>query len=97
LISLLKFTDEHQQNWTTGADRYPARHSTTIELAAGRSGGGAHPPDLLPQDNEVVLQPLKTTLSDFRGSVPVSAPQDFDMIRQQVINRGAYRTMTNDE
>lgn len=47
--------------------------------------------------NEVVLQPLKTTLSDFRGSIPVSEPQDFDAIRQQVLNRHAYRTETNDD
>jgi AbrB family looped-hinge helix DNA binding protein len=37
--------------------------------------------------DEVVLQPLKTTLSDFRGSIPVSEPQDFDAIRQQVLDR----------
>jgi AbrB family looped-hinge helix DNA binding protein len=47
--------------------------------------------------DEVVLQPLKTTLSDFRGSIPVSEPQDFDAIRQQVLNRHAYRTETNDD
>ena len=49
------------------------------------------------RDNEVVLQPLKTTLSDFRGSVPVSEPQDFDAIRQQVITGGAYRTTSDDD
>lgn len=42
--------------------------------------------------DEVVLQPLKRTLSDFRGSIPVSEPQDFDAIRQQVLDRGAYRS-----
>jgi AbrB family looped-hinge helix DNA binding protein len=47
--------------------------------------------------DEVVLQPLKTTLSDFRGSIPVSEPQDFDAIRQQVLNRHVYRTETNDD
>jgi AbrB family looped-hinge helix DNA binding protein len=47
--------------------------------------------------DEVVLQPLKTTLSDFRGSIPVSEPQDFDAIRQQVLDRRAYRSATDDD
>jgi AbrB family looped-hinge helix DNA binding protein len=47
--------------------------------------------------NEVVLQPLKATLSDFRGSIPVSEPQDFDAIRQQVLDRRAYRSTTDDD
>ena len=48
------------------------------------------------RDNEVVLQPLNTTLSDFRGSVPVTEPQDFDAIRQKLITDGAYRTASDD-
>jgi AbrB family looped-hinge helix DNA binding protein len=47
--------------------------------------------------DEVVLQPLKTTLSDFRGSIPVTEPQDFDAIRQQVLDRRAYRSETDDD
>lgn len=47
--------------------------------------------------DEVVLQPLKTTLSDFRGSISVSEPQDFEAIRQQVLDRRAYRTPTDDD
>jgi AbrB family looped-hinge helix DNA binding protein len=47
--------------------------------------------------DEVVLQPLKTTLSDFRGSIPVSEPQDFDAIRQQFLDRRAYRSATDDD
>jgi AbrB family looped-hinge helix DNA binding protein len=46
--------------------------------------------------DEVILQPLKHTLSDFRGSIPVSEPQDFEAIRQQVMEGRAYRTMTDD-
>ena len=46
---------------------------------------------------EVVLQPLKTTLSDFRGSIPVSEPQDFDAIRQQVLAHRAHRIATDDD
>ncbi len=46
--------------------------------------------------NEIVLQPLKATLSDFRGSIPVSEPQDFETIRQQVLDNRAYRTESND-
>ena len=34
---------------------------------------------------ELVLHPIKKTLLDLRGSVPVSGPQDFDAIRQQVL------------
>ena len=41
---------------------------------------------------EVVLQPLQQSLSDFRGSVPVTESQDFDAIRQEVFDRRAYRT-----
>jgi AbrB family looped-hinge helix DNA binding protein len=47
--------------------------------------------------DEVVLQPLKTTLSDFRGSIPVSEPQDFDAIRQQVLDHRAYQSATDDD
>ena len=36
--------------------------------------------------DEVILQPLTQTLLDLRGTVPVSGPQDFDAIRQQVRN-----------
>ena len=42
--------------------------------------------------NEVILQPLHQTLADFRGSVPVSKPQDFNAIRQEVFNAQSYRT-----
>jgi AbrB family looped-hinge helix DNA binding protein len=35
--------------------------------------------------DQVVLQPLTNTLLDLRGSVPVSEPQDFAAIRDQVI------------
>lgn len=45
--------------------------------------------------NEVVLQPLKHTLQDFRGSVPVSEPQDFDAIRKRVIENREYRTSSD--
>lgn len=34
--------------------------------------------------NEVVLQPLSHTLLEMRGSVPVSGPQDFEAVREQV-------------
>ena len=48
------------------------------------------------QGNEVVLQPMKQTLLDLRGSVPVSAPQDFNAIRRQVIDTHAQNVI-NDE
>lgn len=45
--------------------------------------------------DEVVLQPLKRTLLDFRGSIPVSEPQDFAAIRQQLQDNRAYRMHTD--
>ncbi len=41
--------------------------------------------------DEVVLQPLKQTLLNMRGSVPVSGPQDFDAIRQEVLEDHAHQ------
>ena len=41
--------------------------------------------------DEVILQPLQKSLADFRGSVPVTEPQDFDAIRQKVFSDQAYR------
>ncbi len=41
--------------------------------------------------DEIVLQPLQRTLSDLRGSVPVSGEQDFDAIRQQMIEAHAHQ------
>ncbi len=39
--------------------------------------------------DEVILEPLTRTLRDLRGSVPVSGPQDFAMIRQQMLEAQA--------
>ena len=43
------------------------------------------------QGNEVVLQPLTSTLLDLRGSVPVAEPQDFAAIREIVISEHARK------
>jgi AbrB family looped-hinge helix DNA binding protein len=43
------------------------------------------------RDNEVVLQPLTHTLLDLRGSVPVTGPQDFSTIRDQVVEEHARK------
>ena len=40
---------------------------------------------VLTQGDKLILQPITRTLLDLRGSVPVTAPQDFAAIRQQVI------------
>jgi len=45
--------------------------------------------------DEVILQPLTRTLLDLRGSVPVSEPQDFDAIRQQVIQQHAHQVIAH--
>ncbi|MCL4299327.1 MAG: AbrB/MazE/SpoVT family DNA-binding domain-containing protein [Anaerolineae bacterium] len=46
--------------------------------------------------DEIVLQPVTRTLLDLRGSVPVTAPQDFNAIRQQVIENHARQIMTDE-
>ena len=45
--------------------------------------------------DEVVLQPLTNTLLDLRGSVPVTEAQDFDAIRNQVIQKHAQKVATS--
>ena len=40
---------------------------------------------VLTQGDQLILRPITRTLLDLRGSVPVTALQDFDAIRQQVI------------
>jgi AbrB family looped-hinge helix DNA binding protein len=40
---------------------------------------------VLTQGDQLILRPITHTLLDLRGSVPVSAPQDFDTIRQIMI------------
>lgn len=47
--------------------------------------------------DEVILQPLTHTLLDLRGSVPVSGPQDFAAIRQQVLAAQTQKVVTDDE
>ena len=40
---------------------------------------------VIPQEDQVILKPLRRTLLDLRGSVPVSGPQDLHAVRQQAI------------
>jgi AbrB family looped-hinge helix DNA binding protein len=47
--------------------------------------------------NEVVLQPLRHTLLDLRGSVPLTEPQDFDAIREQVIQEHARKAARGED
>jgi AbrB family looped-hinge helix DNA binding protein len=46
--------------------------------------------------DEVVLQPITRTLLDLRGSVPVTTPQDFKAIRQQVVETHARQVATDE-
>jgi AbrB family looped-hinge helix DNA binding protein len=46
--------------------------------------------------DDVILQPVKRTLADLRGSVPVAGEQDFDAIRRQVVAAHA-RKVAGDE
>ena len=41
--------------------------------------------------DEVILQPLTSTLLDLRGSVPVEEPQNFAAIRNQVMQNHARK------
>jgi AbrB family looped-hinge helix DNA binding protein len=41
--------------------------------------------------DEVILQPLTSTLFDLRGSVPVEEPQNFASIRNQVMQNHARK------
>ena len=38
---------------------------------------------------DVVLQPLRAGLKDFRGTIDVGGPQDFDQIRKEVRHKRA--------
>jgi AbrB family looped-hinge helix DNA binding protein len=40
---------------------------------------------LVAQGDQIVLRPITKTLLDLRGSIPITGPQDFDTIRQHVI------------
>ncbi len=46
---------------------------------------------------EVVLQPLTNTLFDLRGSVPVTGPQDFAAVRDQVIREHARKVVQGED
>ena len=46
---------------------------------------------ILRRGEYLVLRPLKKTLLDLRGSVPVSGPQDFASIRQKVLTNHVDR------
>jgi AbrB family looped-hinge helix DNA binding protein len=45
----------------------------------------------------VIIQPLTQTLLEMRGSVPVSAPQDFASIRQEVIAEHAKKVAQDEQ
>ena len=51
---------------------------------------------IVTQGDQVILRPLTRTLLDLRGSVPVSAPQDFSAVRQQVIKERASKAAGDD-
>jgi len=48
------------------------------------------------RDDEIVLEPLTRTLLNLRGSIPVSGPQDFTAIRQQVVEAHARKVAKGD-
>lgn len=46
--------------------------------------------------DEIILHPLSKTLLDLRGSVPVTEPQNFDSVREQVRETRAQTVATNE-
>jgi AbrB family looped-hinge helix DNA binding protein len=50
---------------------------------------------VLTQGDQLILQPIIHTLLDLRGSVPVTAPQDFDTIRHRVTDAHAEGTASD--
>lgn len=53
--------------------------------------------NLIIRGDEIVLRPVKQTLLDLRGSVPVSDAQDFGAIRNQVIRDHARQSIDRPE
>jgi AbrB family looped-hinge helix DNA binding protein len=47
------------------------------------------------QNGDIILQPLTKTLFDLRGSIPVTEPQDFAHIRQQVLETRVQKGLKN--
>ncbi len=45
----------------------------------------------LRERDEVKIKPIRRTLLDLRGVIPVSEPQDFEAIRQKVISDRANK------
>lgn len=51
---------------------------------------------LIREGDHMVLRPITETLLDLRGSISVSAPQDFEAIRHQVIAARARKVGSNE-
>jgi AbrB family looped-hinge helix DNA binding protein len=51
---------------------------------------------LLVEKDQVIMRPISQTLLDLRGSIPVSTPQDFSAIRQEIIAKHAAKTGKNE-
>ena len=47
--------------------------------------------------DDVILQPVKHTLADLRGSVPVAGEQDFNAIRRQIVAAHAQRVAGDED
>lgn len=64
-----------------------------------RQQTGIHEGDhiaILPQGDQILIRPITHTLLDLRGSVPVDAPQDFDAIRQQVLQDRSQKAVSDE-
>lgn len=47
--------------------------------------------------NGVLLLPLTRTVLEFRGSIPVQGPRDFEAIRRQVVEERARKIVGGDD
>jgi hypothetical protein len=51
---------------------------------------------LVVEKAQVIMRPINQTLLDLRGSIQVTAPQDFTVIRRQVVAERASKTVKNE-
>jgi AbrB family looped-hinge helix DNA binding protein len=50
----------------------------------------------LREGDDVKIKPIRRTLLDLRGVIPVSGPQDFEVIRRKVISERAKERSTGE-
>jgi AbrB family looped-hinge helix DNA binding protein len=82
-------TGEYQMNISTVGKRGQITLPSRIRRQAGIQEGDRLAITI--EDDHIIIQLLPETLHDLRGSVPVSEPQDFDVVRQHVQSEHAQQ------